>query len=385
MKKYLGTTFRLAIAVAGIAYIGLTLNWSDRVVMPDGQTIAVTDVDAQWVTLADAPRKPGDLVMEGLRVGRAPLETGESDQARFEPSVSTTIVEANTGLLVLGIVIFAPIYLIGSVRWYLLMKVRGLPVTFAKTFRLTMVGVFFNICMPGSTGGDLMKAYYAAKGSGQRTVAVMTVVVDRVCGLLGLIIFVAVIGLTMLDNPTIRQITVLMWAVLIGFLVFLWLYSHPKLRAAVGFDWLMGKLPGGKALRSIDDAVVAYRDHKPTLGLAVLITLPIHLMVALAISLAGYALGISQPISYLLGTIPVAVLVGSLPISGPLGLGPMDIVTVELLKDPVLASAHQVAMMMVVYRFYAIVIGLLGSLALVRGGIHLHTQDDPDDAADQAR
>jgi hypothetical protein len=79
--------------------------------------------------------------------------------------------------------------------------------------------------------------------------------------------------------------------------------------------------------------------------------------------------------------VPVAVLVGSLPISGPLGLGPMDVVTVGLLADGVHATAHQVAMMMVVYRGYAVVLGLLGATGLLKGGIHLHPQDQAEPAS----
>lgn len=382
MKKHLGTIFRLTIAVAGIAYLILNLNWSDRVVLPDGAEYAVAEVSAQTLTLADVPADHAEL---SKTMPRGPLETGEKDQPRFKPSVATTVREADAGLLWLGLLLLPWVYVIGALRWHMLMRVRGIEVSRLKTFRLTMVGVFFNLCMPGATGGDVMKAYYAAKGASQRSVAVMSVVVDRACGLLGLVLLVALVGLTMMDNPVIRKITLLMWAGLIGVVVFVWLYSHPALRKKVGFDWLMDKLPGGGMLRSLDSAAVAYGQHKKTLVLSVLMSVPVHALVALSIAVAGYALGITQPLGYLMGTVPVAVLVGSLPISGPLGLGPMDVVTVSLLADGTRATAHQVAMMMVVYRGYAVVIGLLGSVGLFKGGIHLHPQEPAAEAeAEQA-
>jgi len=105
-------------------------------------------------------------------------------------------------------------------------------------------------------------------------------------------------------------------------------------------------------------------------------SVPIHLMVALSIAITAYAVGISYPIGYLLGTLPIAVLAGALP-AGPLGLGPMDVVAVGLLNDEGLhATAHQAAMTLVIFRIYPIISGLLGSLALIAGGIHLHPQGE---------
>ncbi|XAM00125.1 lysylphosphatidylglycerol synthase transmembrane domain-containing protein [Phycisphaeraceae bacterium D3-23] len=382
MKKHLGTIFRLAIAAAGITFLIMNLNWSDQVHLPAGYVagpgMTGGEAGASYSVLeeTDSAYRIGyrvDKPRQDVWINKSELTT-DGEGPRFKPSFATTVRQADGKLLLLGLLLLSPIYLIGAARWYLLMRVRGMDVTPVKTFRLTMVGVFFNLCMPGATGGDVMKAYYAAKGSSQRSVAVMSVIVDRACGLLGLVLLVALVGLTMLDHPVVRRITLFMWAALIGVVLFAWLYSHPTLRRKVGFDWLMNKLPGGGMLRNLDSAAVAYGNHKRALLGAVLMSLPVHGLVALSIATAGYALGITQPVDYLMGTVPVAVLVGSLPISGPLGLGPMDVVTVGLLADGVRATAHQVAMMMVIYRGYAIVLGLLGALGLLKGGIHLHPQ-----------
>lgn len=60
-----------------------------------------------------------------------------------------------------------------------------------------MVGSFFDLAMPSSNGGDLIKAGYAIKhvGPGFRTRALMSVAFDRILGLLGLFLLA---GLVML-------------------------------------------------------------------------------------------------------------------------------------------------------------------------------------------
>jgi uncharacterized protein (TIRG00374 family) len=80
-------------------------------------------------------------------------------------------------------------------RWYLLVRALDLPFTGRNAFRLGMVGLFYNTCLPGSVGGDLLKSYFIAKDHpGRRTKAVATVIIDRAMGLFGLILFCAVLG-----------------------------------------------------------------------------------------------------------------------------------------------------------------------------------------------
>ena len=55
----------------------------------------------------------------------------------------------------------------------------------ARTFAINMVGLFYNTFMPGSTGGDLVKAWYASKHTTHRTWAVISVLIDRAIGLAG--------------------------------------------------------------------------------------------------------------------------------------------------------------------------------------------------------
>ncbi len=80
-------------------------------------------------------------------------------------------------------------------RWYLLVRALDLPFTIGAAYRLGLVGSFWNTFAPGSVGGDLVKAYYIARGQpGRRAAAVATVIVDRLVGLFGLLWYSAVFG-----------------------------------------------------------------------------------------------------------------------------------------------------------------------------------------------
>jgi uncharacterized protein (TIRG00374 family) len=84
--------------------------------------------------------------------------------------------------------------LIGFLRWYFLVRAVGLPFRVADAVRLGFVGSFFNTFLPGSVGGDLIKAASVAREQDRGTVAVATVVMDRALALWALVWLVALLG-----------------------------------------------------------------------------------------------------------------------------------------------------------------------------------------------
>jgi len=85
------------------------------------------------------------------------------------------------------------------VRWYWLVIAQGLPFRLSDAFRLGLVGAFFNFVVPGAVGGDLVKAALIAREQEKRVLAVSTIVVDRVVGLLGLLVLTGMVAIVMWD------------------------------------------------------------------------------------------------------------------------------------------------------------------------------------------
>src|SRR5262249_48415323 len=96
--------------------------------------------------------------------------------------------------LALAGVICAVSTLLTFVRWYFLVRAVGLPFRVADALRLGMIGFYFNTFLPGSVGGDILKAAFLAREQSRRTVAVATVIMDRILGLWALFWFVALLG-----------------------------------------------------------------------------------------------------------------------------------------------------------------------------------------------
>jgi glycosyltransferase 2 family protein len=98
------------------------------------------------------------------------------------------------GFLAAALGLYATALLLTLFRWYILVRAQELPFRISDALRLGMVGFFFNTFLPGSVGGDLVKAAALARGQSRRTVAVATVVMDRVIALWALVWFVALSG-----------------------------------------------------------------------------------------------------------------------------------------------------------------------------------------------
>ncbi len=93
------------------------------------------------------------------------------------------------------------------VRWFWLVRAQDLPFTLRDAFRLGLVGYFFNTLLPGSVGGDLLKAAFLAREQRRRTVAISTILIDRGVGLWGLIALTAAVGgfLRLRGDPSVTE------------------------------------------------------------------------------------------------------------------------------------------------------------------------------------
>jgi uncharacterized membrane protein YbhN (UPF0104 family) len=125
------------------------------------------------------------------------------------------------GYLTLAFVIGAVSMLSTFVRWHILVRAVGLPIRLADSMRLGFIGLFFNSFLPGSVGGDAIKAWFLAKEQNRRAVAVATVIMDRALALWALVWFVALFGaafwlagrLVGEGAEQCRQIVVTSWAI----------------------------------------------------------------------------------------------------------------------------------------------------------------------------
>lgn len=150
------------------------------------------------------------------------------------PDLWPILYTVDVNWLIAGLLCFLPILLVVSWRWRMLLGVHGVHLRFWRVFELTMIGQFFSAFLLGTTGGDVIKIYYVARAVPQCKAAVaFTVIVDRVIGLIALLLFGVILSLGQLtvlfSKPDTKFFTSLFYFFALGGVVFSLLASFGPL------------------------------------------------------------------------------------------------------------------------------------------------------------
>lgn len=104
------------------------------------------------------------------------------------------LAAARPGLVLLATALFFTAVVFTVERWRRLLWAVDTHIGFGPAFTLTFIGSFFSVALPGAVGGDIVKAYYLAKGQTQRAALVTTVIFDRLLGLYTMILMATLAG-----------------------------------------------------------------------------------------------------------------------------------------------------------------------------------------------
>lgn len=102
--------------------------------------------------------------------------------------------ESDWRWLLLGWACYGLVEVLATVRWQLLLRVQGIVLGWLRAAAIVIIGLFFNLFLPGLVGGDAMRLYFVFKAAPrQKTRATLSVAIDRLIGLLSLLILAAAV------------------------------------------------------------------------------------------------------------------------------------------------------------------------------------------------
>jgi hypothetical protein len=256
--------------------------------------------------------------------------------------------------LVAGLAAFGGCLLCGTVRWWVLLTALSLPIQPRRAVQLYAVGHFFNVVVPGATGGDVVKATCAALDSpGRRPEAVASILVERLFGLVALCVLVAVVALA---RPSFFASSVQL-RVLRGFSLTLGVVSVAGTLLLFGINWTRWlPTPGGthRWHRLVDTLVRLYNagrlcaGHPRALWSALGLSLLNHLMAVGCAWCMGRALGLAIAGVDYLTVFPIVNAVAAVPLT-PGGAGVRETATCVLLGVAGATEAQGTALSLLVY------------------------------------
>lgn len=223
--------------------------------------------------------------------------------------------------LLIACFIFGAAFLLGSLRWWLLLKVQEIYLPFRVVTALTFVGQFFNSFLLGATGGDVVRTFYTLKyNPQQKTHATLSVIVDRVMGVVTLL-FCALIGLAwqlgrVMQRDDIRVIglaLLVVFGVIVAGMTSLALMPFRRLPAV--FHRLWHTIPRRHNLELL---IGGLRQHGKSAHLtikALLCSFAIHVLVFTAGFCIAQAIHLDATYGEIIVVLAVVICVVSLPIS----------------------------------------------------------------------
>jgi hypothetical protein len=235
---------------------------------------------------------------------------------------------------------------------------------------LTFLGLFFNAVVPGTVGGDLVKAWYVARSTPRKMAVVVSVFFDRALGLAeltlmgsGMILLVWLAGMkTFAELRTVAALTAVVLAGLGLSLIFL---LSRRFRRFFHLQRLYRRLPFSHHIEAVGEAVNVYRGNLHGLLVAVGITILAHIHFIGAIALAGVSVGMTVEWYYYYLYVPLIYIFGAVPLT-PGGVG-----YVEGLYDTFFTSlgagASEVFALALLARFIPLLWGLPGVLVTFTG------------------
>lgn len=417
-KKTISTAIKICIAVLGLWFVIRLIDWNDTARLASGTVIRnVTFINETPVTVVPSPQtaggilrvsfgssKPlmkvatpsGDVKFNAVVDENTPVPgTSEKLSIPNELEIPRSYLTATKGEIVqvglrsllitaksrwwflatAWIVLITP-FIVTAIRWRNLMRPQGIDLPLKKCLELTLVGQFYSILLPGITGGDLVKIVYTSRLTGSKTKSIITIILDRVIGLLALVVIGGLAAATQMylnhkqgmpADPMLRNVLIMISLILVSLITLAIVYFSHRLRRLTGLQKLMDHPRVPTFVRNADAVLHTYRQHRGLLVWAFVISLISQMSMPISAWFAGQAFGMTASLGYYMAYIPVALLAASLPISPPQGFGVMDYIIVHFFAEAGPARASQAVALAQAIRFLPIAWNLSGAYWVITG------------------
>ncbi len=275
-----------------------------------------------------------------------------------------TLRNADLTLVFLGLIaLFTAIFFL-ALRWKLLLRAHEIEIRLSSLNLFYYIGFFFNNFLPTSIGGDLSRAYLLAKETDNRAVAVGTVFLERV---IGLIATLSMAGFSLIwliryfSSLRIIYVTLSLFTAIAIFLAFvLSRRLYRGVEKILSFFTFYGI---GEKINKVLDTLHFFRNKKLILLGTFFISLLAQFMLITMNFFLARSLGLNQiSFGYFFLLVPVTFVLSLLPSIN--GLGVRDAGYVFLLTRNGLSATEALSLSILV-TLLPLVVSVVGGLSLL--------------------
>jgi uncharacterized protein (TIRG00374 family) len=243
------------------------------------------------------------------------------------------------GAFTLSVMVMGAALALGILRWRTVLRVQGIHLSWGRATEISLVAHFFNSFLLGSTGGDLMKAYYAARETHhKKTEAVVTVFVDRLIGLWAMLLFACLMMVPnhqlLFAHAKLRSVCFVIFCMAVGCtgMVALAFWGGVSKRWSGAREWLR-RLPKGAWLERSLESCRQFGRERLFLTRTLLISMLLNAVCVFQVMAVAAGLHLQIPAMALFVIVPIVICISALPIT-PSGLGVRENLFVIMLAEP---------------------------------------------------
>ncbi|MEO6053133.1 MAG: lysylphosphatidylglycerol synthase transmembrane domain-containing protein [Chthoniobacterales bacterium] len=234
-----------------------------------------------------------------------------------------------------GVLVFGGVVIVSTQRWRVLLQVQDIHLPWLRVFQLFMIGLFYNLFLPGGTGGDLMKIFYLLKEvPKKKSAAFLSVVVDRMFGLLSMVFLAFLIILfrfnLLMKTPEtagLFSVLIIVLGCALGALVCAFVVSKFHLAHR-----LPERMPMRGTIIELATAIETYSNQPKAALIAFGLSVTNHCILFLSTYCAARAFTDKLSLVDIFTVFPIILTIASLPISVA-GIGVREKITEQLLHS----------------------------------------------------
>jgi uncharacterized protein (TIRG00374 family) len=238
------------------------------------------------------------------------------------------LARANAALLAVALALYFLAIFLGALKWQVLVRAQKLDSPLGDLLAYSLVGLFFGNLLPSNVGGDVVRAYGLARVSRRAEAAAVSVLVDRLMGLVAFlgaaVVMAALAAATLTRGAELEQIEIATVVVAALFIFASALLFSRRVSQRVKWIFDRGALTRVQPIaRRIYHALQVYRHSYRALALNLALSVCIVIVTTFVWYSVALALAMNVSLFYFFLFNPLIAFVLLIPISFN-GLGPKE-------------------------------------------------------------
>lgn len=251
---------------------------------------------------------------------------------------------------VVAMATFVACHLAAAAKWRMLIVPGGLP--FRSAIRAHFAGLVGNFCLPGSVGGDVVRAGFAMRASSRPAAVALASVVDRAIDTLALLAIAAAgVVWASVKSPSVN-VVLAATAIVAGL----------GAVVAAALWWILKRGKWGRYISQVIDSLDVLVRRPGRLAAALAISVLIQSVLVLVNAYLGRAVGVECSISAWFVAFPAAKLASVVPVSAA-GIGVREAALIAFLS-PFGTSASRVMAAGLLWQAVLLASSLMGWVVL---------------------